>query len=1103
MAQRTVTNLLNMYWISRMMRNNKAAFGGALTAFCFVLLSCGLPDRTVPSPPEKGQSQQEIDAGQSQTEIVIDAGSPFVPPSQTDAGYPNVLVDAGNDASGTGSTIGGDDAGWTIAYDAGMSLLLPDDAGAPAEFDAGLPMVGGEPCEASSDCFADAPYCDPNTNLCAACDISCGMNEQCILIGENQTCVCELGYVLDDDLVCIQRCIDNSICQDTLNPICDAPTGLCRGCEIGECLSADAPTCNELDGTCGNPCAEANCDATVNNYCVISAFGDSASCECVSGASPAADNSGVCLFDNQCTSNDDCEDVALPVCNDQGGCSNPCDTFTCGANEACALNGSLEPDCDCAESYYRSSTGVCISDGTCADNADCDIAAPLCQASLCVNPCDGACDDNEDCALLVDLSPSCSCSDDYQDLDADGFCEPECTITTCTENASCFYESGSPVCSCDAGYEFVGSECLDIDGCSGSPCADGVVCTDVAAPGDGYVCGDCPNGYEGTGDVCSIDYNDDCANNPCGAGGTCTDEGLNSFSCTCNEGYTGGGLQNACAVDYSDDCTPGICGAGGSCTDEGLNTYSCACADGYTGGGEQVSCSVDMFDDCANNACGVGGSCTDQGVNTFSCVCSDGYTGGGTDSPCTIDYGDDCTAGICGAGGSCTDTGVNAYSCSCANGYAGGGNNAACTIDYNDDCPSGICGAGGTCNDIGLNTYNCSCLNGYTGGGTNNPCSVDYSDDCNSGICGAGGSCADSGVNEYTCSCDSGYTGGGVNTACTVDYSDDCSPNPCANSGACSDEGVNSFSCDCPTGYTGSTCSQCDSGYVSVGGACVLACTSNSQCSQASAPICDVFSGLCEGCSSHQQCSGQQPYCSGSGACWDPCSMTNCPGSQQCIVVQGNGLNVTTSCVECLTNLDCPLDEVCGAGNTCEAPPCYSHSDCFGATPYCSNGNSGGGGPHEEIDDDVPIGGPNDGQGDPQGGGSGQGHQGPQGTIQGPNGPNPPGVCVECYSGTQCPNSQPYCSGDYECVACITNSQCSAANQAYPVCNQSSNTCEGCTSDSDCSINSTRKTCKTSNNTCVECVTSQDCAPNETCHTNYGVCFPYFDDNDPDRPDLP
>ena len=111
------------------MRNNKAAFGVALTAVYFVLLSCGLPDRTVPPPPEKGQSQQEIDAGQSQTEIVIDAGSPFAPPSQTDAGHANVLVDAGVDAPGTGSTTGAEDAGWVVAYDAGMSLLLPDDAG--------------------------------------------------------------------------------------------------------------------------------------------------------------------------------------------------------------------------------------------------------------------------------------------------------------------------------------------------------------------------------------------------------------------------------------------------------------------------------------------------------------------------------------------------------------------------------------------------------------------------------------------------------------------------------------------------------------------------------------------------------------------------------------------------------------------------------------------------------------------------------------------------------------------------------------------------------------------------------------------------------------
>ena len=105
------------------------------------------------------------------------------------------------------------------------------------------------------------------------------------------------------------------------------------------------------------------------------------------------------------------------------------------------------------------------------------------------------------------------------------------------------------------------------------------------------------------GIICSVDYDDDCIDVDCGVGGTCNDEGLLN-TCSCANGYTGGGMQTACEVDYDDDCATNPCGEGGTCTDEGVLSFSCVCADGYKGGGNQNACAIDLEDDCENNPCG-------------------------------------------------------------------------------------------------------------------------------------------------------------------------------------------------------------------------------------------------------------------------------------------------------------------------------------------------------------------------------------------------------------------------------------------------------------------------------------------------------------------
>ena len=112
------------------------------------------------------------------------------------------------------------------------------------------------------------------------------------------------------------------------------------------------------------------------------------------------------------------------------------------------------------------------------------------------------------------------------------------------------------------------SVCAEVDGCQGEPCfksADGmdiVQCVDVPAPGAGFVCGPCPDGYEGDGFEC-YDIDD----------------------CVVHHQYTGVAIPNTNPCDVFDPSENIPVGGNptrklvnGICTDTGPNTYICDCA---------------------------------------------------------------------------------------------------------------------------------------------------------------------------------------------------------------------------------------------------------------------------------------------------------------------------------------------------------------------------------------------------------------------------------------------------------------------------------------------------------------------------------------------
>eukprot|EP00058_Branchiostoma_floridae_P023798 XP_002609288.1 hypothetical protein BRAFLDRAFT_86801 [Branchiostoma floridae] len=165
----------------------------------------------------------------------------------------------------------------------------------------------------------------------------------------------------------------------------------------------------------------------------------------------------------------------------------------------------------------------------------------------------------------------------------------------------------------------------------------------------------------------------DCDPNPCVHNGNCTD-GINSFTCTCPEGYEG----RFCEKNIN-DCnrmtrkggnvylSKHLCANGGTCIDK-VNDYECYCAPGFTG----KDCGRNI-EDCTEYSCLNGGTCKD-GINSFSCHCPAGYTG----RICEINS-DDCLPNPCENNGTCID-GVNSYSCVCLSGYAG----ANCETTYRD-----------------------------------------------------------------------------------------------------------------------------------------------------------------------------------------------------------------------------------------------------------------------------------------------------------------------------------------------------------------------------------------------------------------------------------
>ena len=259
------------------------------------------------------------------------------------------------------------------------------------------------------------------------------------------------------------------------NGVDDDCDGLTDAEDADDLVAGDPQACGETEGVCAGVIRPADlcvggaweaCDASV--YLMIPAY--------------EAENEFACDgLDNDCDGGTD-EGMADQDGDGTADCVDP-DVDGDGVD-------------DDGDGSGEAGDSLCRGGETTDCDDNCPTVANADQADVDDDRVGDACDN---CPLASNLTQADADGDDLGD-ECDG-CRVDPTV--CAAEATCEAMDGADLCVCGVGYEGDGATCSDIDGCVTDPCFGGLACADVAAPGTGSTCVDCPVNYEGDGHDCT------------------------------------------------------------------------------------------------------------------------------------------------------------------------------------------------------------------------------------------------------------------------------------------------------------------------------------------------------------------------------------------------------------------------------------------------------------------------------------------------------------------------------------------------------------------------------------------------------------------------
>lgn len=694
-------------------------------------------------------------------------------------------------------------------------------------------------CDGAGNCPAPiAASC--GSYVCSAtsptCLNTCTSNADC---AGGLTCL-KTNNRCGDKLAAGESCAASSDCGAGL--VCSAEGVCCDQTCAGGCqsckLSGKAGVCSSIAG--GSPpraTTPATCSAAAPGAC-----GASGNCN---GAGGCEQRSSCAPTITACPADRHLQYIAAGLCSTGGVCG-PL-TASCGAGylctgTACATScttANASTNCDVANGYTCIG-GFCQkrANGTaCAQPNEC--ASGNCTDGVCCAA--GSCPDCQSCNVAGQAG---SCRPVAANS-ADGACVGSCPTSTqarglCDGAGACKATS-----ACAAGYACVGGIC--VSSCStNAECAPGYTCAAGGAckRATGQTCGaggECASGNCVDGVCCASASCPECEScNVTGKLGTCSPVPAGTADGTCVASCVGSQLAGLC--DGAGDCRPATACPGGYLCNTGTQcATSCttSCASGFF-----CASGVCVAQKSNGQTCAAGGECT-------SGQCVDGVCCASASCP-------DCqSCNVSGKAGTCSAVPAGAADGACVASCPPGTNQSSGLCDGSGvcraatTCPAGnLCGTGNQC------ATDCStvgCAAGYFCAGTTCTALKPDGTACASDSECQNGHCISSGTSKICCSTTCTDTACGTTALCNASGSG-CQMRPegsaCTAQASCSADGRSSITSTgtCTAGSCVGIATSCLTGYLCVGGACVLpgGCTATSGCDTDNQYRCDPPTGICE-----------------------------------------------------------------------------------------------------------------------------------------------------------------------------------------------------------------------------------------------------------------